>query len=187
MHTSQSQTEAVQPIIPQEPKIAIGSFKWFNERRFYGLIDLADGRQAFIHGNILYQAKNFQNGIMERGPNSVYDINETTRFKILIEETVRGPKVLDVLEIHPTITVTEVIPTRCGTVLWYNTEKHFGFIVPDDEPKTQFLVHETALRGCDFYLTAGQRVKFGIRANPRGPGWRAISVHPETPRTAEAS
>ncbi len=47
MHTSQSQTEAVQPIIPQEPKIAIGSFKWFNERRFYGLIDLADGRQGY--------------------------------------------------------------------------------------------------------------------------------------------
>jgi cold shock protein len=54
-----------------------------------------------------------------------------------------------------------------GTVKFYNTQKGFGFIQPDDGQKDVF-VHATALERAGIMgLNEGQKVKFDTRNDPR--------------------
>jgi CspA family cold shock protein len=54
-----------------------------------------------------------------------------------------------------------------GTVKFYNTQKGFGFIQPDDGQKDVF-VHATALERAGINnLQEGQKVKFDTQNDPR--------------------
>ena len=54
-----------------------------------------------------------------------------------------------------------------GTVKFYNTQKGFGFIQPDDGEKDVF-VHATALERAGITsLQEGQKVKFDTKNDPR--------------------
>jgi CspA family cold shock protein len=54
-----------------------------------------------------------------------------------------------------------------GTVKFYNDQKGFGFIQPDDGQKDVF-VHATALERAGIRgLTEGQKVKFDTQNDPR--------------------
>jgi CspA family cold shock protein len=54
-----------------------------------------------------------------------------------------------------------------GTVKFYNDQKGFGFIQPDDGQKDVF-VHATALERAGILgLREGQKVKFETRNDPR--------------------
>ena len=57
---------------------------------------------------------------------------------------------------------------RTGTVKFYNDQKGFGFIQPDDGQKDVF-VHATALEraGLQGRLREGQKVKFDTQNDPR--------------------
>lgn len=61
-----------------------------------------------------------------------------------------------------------------GTVKWFNDQKGFGFIVPDNGEREVF-VHYSAvhMRGRKTLLE-GQRVEFEVENHERGP--RAIGV-----------
>lgn len=49
-----------------------------------------------------------------------------------------------------------------GTVKWFNTEKGFGFITPDDGPPDTF-VHITAVQRAGLSgLTEGQKISYEI-------------------------
>ena len=62
-----------------------------------------------------------------------------------------------------------------GTVKFYNDQKGFGFIQPDDGQKDVF-VHATALeRAGIMNLHEGQKVKFDIQNDPRS-GKIAVST-----------
>ncbi len=55
-----------------------------------------------------------------------------------------------------------------GTVKWFNSEKGFGFIAPDDGSKDVF-VHFSAIAMDGFKtLTEGQRVEFEVVQGPKG-------------------
>ena len=56
-----------------------------------------------------------------------------------------------------------------GTVKWFNAEKGFGFITPDDNGADVF-VHYSAI-AADGYrsLDEGQKVKFDVTQGPKGP------------------
>ncbi|WP_214367093.1 cold-shock protein [Pseudonocardia sp. H11422] len=56
-----------------------------------------------------------------------------------------------------------------GTVKWFNGEKGFGFITPDDGSKDVF-VHFSAIQGTGYKsLDEGQRVSFETSQGQKGP------------------
>jgi CspA family cold shock protein len=56
-----------------------------------------------------------------------------------------------------------------GTVKWFNGEKGFGFITPDDGSKDVF-VHFSAVAGDGYKsLDENQRVEFDTVAGQKGP------------------
>jgi cold shock protein len=61
-----------------------------------------------------------------------------------------------------------------GTVKWFNDDKGFGFITPDEGSKDLF-VHHTGI-SCDGFksLSEGQKVEFDEEPGDKGP--KAVNV-----------
>ncbi len=56
-----------------------------------------------------------------------------------------------------------------GTVKWFNDQKGFGFITPEDGGKDCF-VHHSAIQAQGFRsLAEGDKVEFEITQGPKGP------------------
>ncbi len=56
-----------------------------------------------------------------------------------------------------------------GSVKWFNDDKGFGFITPDDQSKDLF-VHHSAIDGDGFKsLTEGAKVSYDAEAGDKGP------------------
>ena len=63
-----------------------------------------------------------------------------------------------------------------GTVKWFNDDKGFGFITPDEGGKDLF-VHHTGINSQGFRsLSEGARVSFEAEAGDTGP--KAVNVSP---------
>ena len=63
-----------------------------------------------------------------------------------------------------------------GTVKWFNDDKGFGFITPDEGGKDLF-VHHTGINSQGFRsLSEGARVEFEAEAGDKGP--KAVNVTP---------
>ena len=57
-----------------------------------------------------------------------------------------------------------------GTVKWFNDEKGFGFIAPEDGGKDLFVHHsEIQADGGHATLTDGQSVEFEVGQSEKGP------------------
>ncbi|MEH6382213.1 MAG: cold-shock protein [Dietzia cercidiphylli] len=56
-----------------------------------------------------------------------------------------------------------------GTVKWFNAEKGYGFIAPEDGPADLF-VHYSSIEGSGFKsLEENQRVEFELGEGQKGP------------------
>ncbi len=63
-----------------------------------------------------------------------------------------------------------------GTVKWFNDDKGFGFIAPDDNGKDLF-VHHTGINASGFKsLDEGARVSYDAEPGDKGP--KAVNVTP---------
>ena len=62
-----------------------------------------------------------------------------------------------------------------GTVKWFNEEKRYGFITPDEGGQDLF-VHQTALSDGYRALPDGVKVEFDAEDGPKGP--KAVNVKP---------
>jgi cold shock protein len=63
-----------------------------------------------------------------------------------------------------------------GTVKWFNGEKGFGFITPDDGGKDLF-VHYSEVQGDGFRkLDEGQRVQFEVGQGNKGPAATGVTA-----------
>ena len=61
-----------------------------------------------------------------------------------------------------------------GTVKWFNAEKGFGFIAPDDGSADVF-AHFSAIEGGGYRsLDEGQKVEFEVEQGQKGPQARGI-------------
>lgn len=71
--------------------------------------------------------------------------------------------------------------TETGTVMWFNNKRGFGYIKPDNMKgvgdKGDLFVHWQQIK-VDGYktLVAGQRVKFSIGANDKGPQAEEVEI-----------
>jgi CspA family cold shock protein len=62
-----------------------------------------------------------------------------------------------------------------GTVKWFNADKGYGFIAPQEGPDV--FVHFTAIQASGYRsLDEGQAVEFDIQQGPKGP--QAANVRP---------
>jgi CspA family cold shock protein len=63
-----------------------------------------------------------------------------------------------------------------GTVKWFNDDKGFGFITPD-EPGKDLFVHHTAIQGIGFRsLAEGASVNFDVQQGAKGPAAANVSA-----------
>ncbi|MFH5821493.1 cold-shock protein [Georgenia sp. AZ-5] len=63
-----------------------------------------------------------------------------------------------------------------GTVKWFNAEKGYGFIAPDDNSADVF-VHYSAINSSGYRsLEENQKVEFDVTQGPKGP--QAENVRP---------
>ncbi|MBC3191130.1 cold-shock protein [Pseudonocardia sp. C8] len=63
-----------------------------------------------------------------------------------------------------------------GTVKWFNAEKGFGFIAPDEGGPDVF-VHYSAIESSGFReLTENQAVRYEVTQGPKGPQASSVQI-----------
>jgi len=64
-----------------------------------------------------------------------------------------------------------------GTVKWFNANKGFGFIAPDNDGDADVFVHYSAIETSGYRsLEENQKVEYTLTQGPKGP--QAEQVHP---------
>jgi CspA family cold shock protein len=150
---------------------------WFNASKGFGFVKLSNGTEAYLHIRVLEAAGS-------------RDVTEGTHLKVTVEEGPRGRQVVKVLDIGDQIPKTpaderlagESIAGKSaqlesgGTVKWFDPEKGFGFIAPENGEKDVF-IHTTALtRSGLSVLTEGQKVSFQCGQGKKGLEVRSIRL-----------
>jgi len=150
---------------------AKGTVKWFNSTKGYGFITLEDGGDAFCHASAL-AALGTPN--VPQGATVICDLQES-------------PRGLQVVAVHDIDTSTaDPMPARRprpagpprddgpsgpmvdGKVKFFNDQKGFGFVMPDDGGGDVY-VHASALRRSGVTaLAPEQRIRFCTRQGMKG-------------------
>lgn len=161
------------PSVPQN--VVDAEVLWFNAGKGFGFVKLSDGTEAYLHISVLEAAGG-------------RDLSEGTRLKVTVEEGPRGRQIVKVLDIGDQIPKVPEGERHVGdiaedgnaqleaegTVKWYNPEKGFGFIAPDNGENDIF-VHATAVtRSGLSALEEGQRVVFQAGLGKKGMEVRSI-------------
>lgn len=142
--------------------------KWFNATKGFGFVQLSEGApDAFLHISVV-----------ERSGHR--DLFEGTT---IVCDLMQGRKGLQVAEIHSVEAGTAPPPAGAGaaasgpgetetvegTVKFFNVEKGFGFVIPDNGGKDVFVSGRTLERFGLPALQPNQRVRLQTRMGQKGP------------------
>jgi CspA family cold shock protein len=152
--------------------------KWYNPTKGFGFVQPEDGSpDAFLHASLVAQSGH-------------EDLPEGTALICDIAEGPRGPQVAAIQSVEPpSEPVMRSRPPRRpggfgggggyaaaaegdvveGVVKFFNNEKGFGFIIPDDGGKDVFISARTLTRAGINSLEAQQRVRVTTRLGQKGP------------------
>jgi CspA family cold shock protein len=148
-----------------------GTVKWFNPAKGFGFITLEDGQDAFCHASAL---GNLQSQHLPQGATVMCDVQN-------------GPRGVQVTVVHSVdVSTAEVQPMRGprpmrerpasgppgpmgdGKVKFFNEQKGFGFVVPDNGGPDVY-IHASALRRSNIpTLAPDQRIRFSTRQGMKG-------------------
>ncbi|HWX50732.1 MAG TPA: cold-shock protein [Roseomonas sp.] len=155
--------------------------KWYNAEKGFGFVELADGSgDAFLHANTLQAS-----GIQAVSPGATMQVRVGQGQKgrqidqvLSVDESTAGPAApqRDAFRTRPArprearraVDLSSAVE-MLGTVKWYNPDKGFGFISPQDGGKDVF-VHATVLeRAGVSTLQEGQTVRIQVVQGAKGP------------------
>ena len=155
---------------PSGPPVC-GVVKWFTPEKGFGFVELSDGSgDAFLHGSVLAQS-----GINAVQPGETLEVRVGPGHK--------GPHVTEVVSVDrstatpmgsqrssaQTLTSNGPSVEETGTVKWFNAERGYGFIAPNDGGKDVF-VHISALQRSGIEgLSEGQSVVVDVVDGRKGP------------------
>ena len=140
---------------PQEAEKKTGTVLWFNSDKGYGfIVPDGGGDNDFVH----YAAVESSNiDDLRSGVRIQYDLVRQSDGRFSAQRLVRERKT--------------------GTVLWFNPDKGYGFIVPDGGGDNDF-VHRSAVESSDFpNLVSGDRIQYELSPK-RGGGFMAVNLVP---------
>lgn len=152
-----------QPAVSQHGVAAV--VKWFNPVKGFGFVQPNDGSpDAFLHISVLQEVGR-------------RDLPEGAK---IVCDLAQGRKGLQVASINHIEDIPDTAPqmehfgngetTQLeGTVKFFNAEKGFGFVIPDDGSKDVFVSARTLQRVGLAALESNQRVRLSIRHGQKGP------------------
>ena len=137
--------------------------KWFNATKGFGFVQAGEGLpDAFLHISVLERA----------GHRSLPEGTE------LICDLTNGDKGLQVTQIHRVESIPEPPPppgsendepTIEGIVKFFNADKGYGFVSPDDGSRDIFISARILERSGIFRVTQNQRLKMETEDGDKGP------------------
>ena len=178
------------PVMPSGDPIR-GTVKWFNAEKGFGFVTLEDGADVFLHSSVITR--------------SGMSVNERDNVRVRVGQGMKGRQVTEILEVEPGGGPAPAssrpmgprpmggAPRRSsgpvdtsyrrgpsvdmgGTVKWYNQQKGFGFITPDDGSKDIFVHASTLARAGLDQLPDGTRVMAKVVQGQKGPEAVEISL-----------
>ena len=148
--------------------------KWYNPTKGFGFVSLEDGQSdAFLHVSVLERA-------------GYQELPEGARLACQVVQGRRGLQVSEIDSVDlSTATAPAAGPRRGppgggdrrgppgeeieGTVKFFNPEKGFGFVVPDNGGQDVFVSARTLERAGINHLDPDQRVRVSVRMGDKGP------------------
>ncbi len=158
-----------EPVITQQEVAA--EVKWFNTVKGFGFVQLNDGTpDAFLHISVVEQSGH-------------RDLPEGTKITCSIAEGRKGPQVAAIIRVDE-LAAPSARPSAPsgggavveGTVKFFNSEKGFGFVTPDDGGKDVFVSARTLERIGLASLESDQRVRLNTRMGQKGPMAESVEI-----------
>ena len=180
-YPSQQRPPRAAPVTASGPEVG-AVVKWFDPGKGFGFVELEDGSgDAFLHVSVV---ERFGGGTPAAG----------APIRVRIGRGPKGPQVAEITELgegtgqapaprrhaaggmsRPMQAATPGQEIR-GTVKWYNAQKGFGFITPENGGKDVF-VHASALERSGLAeLAPGQTVRLQVVPGKKGPEAGSVSL-----------
>lgn len=153
----------------------LGTVSWYEPSKGYGFaMPDGGGREVFVHSSAIVTG-----GVVVEGQ----------RVAFLVTEAERGPQAEHVVPLGATASGAGSASSgddgADGTVSWFDEDKGFGFVTPDDGGEDVF-VHARALAEGLTWLTEGDRVVYEVVQGDKGPQARDVQLVREAPEKAPA-
>jgi CspA family cold shock protein len=153
---------AEQPAVPIAAAAVLdATVTRFDATRGFGFVAMSDGSpDAFLHISALSGT----------GRESV---SPGDRLRVKVADGPKGRQVIAVVSLDA---AKAPGPKTQGTVLWFNPDKGYGFVKPDDGEKNIFVGMKSLRLAGLANLIPGQRVEIEVMTGTKGPEARALKI-----------